>query len=385
MKNLSVLFLIALLFSCSRNEENKDSSSSNILEDLTFTVDTLVMDPGEDIFNLGMGIRSLNLSQDKKFLYYFENMPPKLLKVDLEKEILISKTDFEPEGPNGIGVFVGTIQVGPDGKLALLGNNGVYGVFDQNGTKIENLNNKPEGIDPNLAENNFSLYGNSIYDWENEKIYSWPVDTEFKSSSQKPGLITIDLASNSAKIIEAPEMEIVDKYSIVFEQNGSFRVSPQEVQLSEHDSKILISCSAMCDFYEFDPATEEIKFIQIDHHLVPNKLTGEINNRPESEEGFMDEMAKVNAQIYYQKLHWDPKRQIFLRLAQKVFMPKTPDEEYKFEYFLLAYDKEFNLLGETKLDQKERIDYNVFFKDGKLWSYVNVEDDLGFAVFTFDF
>lgn len=381
MKNLSVLFLIALLFSCSGNEENKDSSPSNILEGLTITVDTLVMDPGEDIFNLGMGIRSLDLSQDKKFLYYFENMPPKLLKVDLEKKSLISKTEFKSEGPNGIGVFVGTIQVGPDGKLALLGNNGVYGVFDQNGTKLEKLNNKPAGIDPNLAENNFNLYGNAIYDWENRKIFSWPLENDF----EKSGLVTIDLASNTAKIIEAPEMEIVDQYSIVFEQNGSFSTSPQQVQLTQHNGKILISCSAMGDLYEFDPVTEELKFIEINHHLVPNRLSGEINNRPNSEESFMVEMAKVNEQIHYRQPHWDSERKIFLRLATKVFKTKTPEEKNRYEYFLLAYDQNFKLLGETKLDLKERIDYNVFFKDGKLWSYVNVEDDLGFAVFTFNF
>ena len=381
MKNLIPFSIIMLLFSCAEKGGKESSSTNNILEDLTFTVDTVVIDPGEDIFNLSMGIRSLDLSPDDEFLFYFENMPPKLLKVDLKNKRLISKTEFQAEGPNGIGSFVGTIQVGPDEKLALLGNNGVYGVFDQNGTKIENLNNKPEGIDPNLAENNFNLYNNSIYDWENRKIYSWPTENE----TEKSGLVIIDLASNSAKIIETPELEIVHQYSIIFEQNGSFRVSPQQVKLTQYDGKILISCSAMGDLYEFNPVTEEIRFIQIDHQLVPNRLSGEINNRPNSEESFMDEMAKVNAQIYYQQPNWDKERELFIRLAQKIYMPETPDEKYKYEYFLLAYDKDFNLLGETILDLDKRIDYTVFFKDGKLWSYVNVEDDLGFAVFTFDF
>ncbi len=384
MNKLFSISLLILIASCgSKESENKEAV--NILENLTFSVDTVVMDPGEDIFNLSMGIRSLDLSPDKEFLYYFENMPPKLLKVDLAKRALVSKTDFESEGPDGVGVFVGTIQVGPEDKLVLLGNNGAFGVFDINGTKIKDLKTKPEGLDPNLAENFFSLYGNSIYDWENDKIYSWPVETEIESSGQKLGLISINLKSNSAKIIEAPEMEIVNRFSIILEENGSFRVSPQEVHLTQHEGKILISCSAMGDFYVYDPKTDEIKFIQIDHHLVPNSLTGEINNRPTSEESFNEEMAKVNSQIYFQKLNWDSDRNLYLRLAQKVFMPKTPEEEFSFEYFLLAYDPDFNLLGETKLDLEERIDYNVFFKDGKLWSYVNVEDELGFAVFTFDY
>jgi hypothetical protein len=40
-------------------------------------------------------------------------------------------------------------------------------------------------------------------------------------------------------------------------------------------------------------------------------------------------------------------------------------------------------LGEAEF----KIDPNgfKFFKDGKLWSYVNVEDELGFAVMEFKF
>ncbi|EAZ81735.1 DUF4221 domain-containing protein [Algoriphagus machipongonensis] len=384
MKKLFSITLLILFASCGA-KESENEEPANLLENLTYSVDTVVMDPGEDIFNLSMGIRSLDLSPDNKFLYYFENMPPKLLKVDLDKRSLVSKTEFESEGPNGVGVFVGTIQVGPEEKLVLLGNNASYGVFDMNGTKIKDLKTKPEGLDPNLAENFFNLYGNSIYDWENDKIFSWPVEREMESAGQKEGLVSIDLKSKSAKIIEVPEMEIVKKYSILFEENGASQGSPQEVYLTQHEGKILISCSAMGDFYVYDPKTDETKFIQIDHQLVPNRLTGEINNRPASQESFNEEMAKVNSQIYFQNLKWDPSREMYLRFARKVFMPKTPEEEFTFEYFLLAYDPEFNLLGETKLDLEERIDYHVFFKDDKLYSYVNVNDDLGFAVISFDF
>lgn len=379
MKKLLTISVLAILVACSeKNSEAPDRV--NILENLSFSVDTVVMDSGEDIFNLGMGIRSLDLSPDKEFLYYFENMPPKLLKVDLNNKKLVSKVEFEVEGPNGIGGFVGNINVGLDEKLILLGNGG-FGIYDESGTKLEDLKIKPKGIDANLAGNYFNLYGNILYDWEGEKIYSWPLEREPESL----GFIRIDLKSDSAKIFETPEMEIVEKYSILLEENGSFRASPQEVFLAWHENKILITCSAMGDFYEFDPKTEETRFIKIDHHVIPNRLTGKIENKPVSVESFMSEMAKVNSQIYYQKLNWDQKGKMFLRLAQKVSMPKTPDEKYAFEYYLLAYDKEFNLMGETKLELKDRIDYNAFFKDGKLYSYVNVEDELGFAVFTFNF
>jgi hypothetical protein len=43
------------------------------------------------------------------------------------------------------------------------------------------------------------------------------------------------------------------------------------------------------------------------------------------------------------------------------------------------------LVGETLVNDLKSIPESAFFKDGKLWSYVNVDDELGFAVFTFDF
>jgi hypothetical protein len=42
-------------------------------------------------------------------------------------------------------------------------------------------------------------------------------------------------------------------------------------------------------------------------------------------------------------------------------------------------------LGEIYLPELKKVPDYPFFKDGKLWSYVNVDDELGFAVFTFDF
>ncbi len=54
-----------------------------------------------------------------------------------------------------------------------------------------------------------------------------------------------------------------------------------------------------------------------------------------------------------------------------------------FKNVLTVFDENLNQLGETivPVDPFSK----KFFKDGKLWSYVNVEDELGFAVFTFDF
>lgn len=54
-----------------------------------------------------------------------------------------------------------------------------------------------------------------------------------------------------------------------------------------------------------------------------------------------------------------------------------------FKNVLTVFDENLNQLGEiaVSVDPFSK----KFFKDGKLWSYVNVDDELGFAVFSFNF
>jgi hypothetical protein len=61
------------------------------------------------------------------------------------------------------------------------------------------------------------------------------------------------------------------------------------------------------------------------------------------------------------------------------------EDSFESKVYLFAYDADLNLLGETLLENLTSTPRFYFFKDGKLWSYANVNDELGFAVFTFDF
>lgn len=379
MKKLLTIPLLALLAACG-GKDIESTEQKNILENLTYSVDTVVVDPGDELFNMGSGFRSQDLSEDQKRLFYFENRPVKLVEVDLENLKLVSKTDFEKEGPNGIGNLVINLQLGPEDQIFALGFSEV-GLFDKQGKKHESLKIKPTGIDSNLAEDFIALYGNSIYDFNRKQFFSWP-NPEFIEGSN---LYRIDVASESAEKIPAPEMEIIEKYIIKVSLDGNTMVFPPTVDLLFHEGKVLISCTAMSSIYEFDQESNSMKFIEVSHELVPNVLTGEINNNVSSEKDFLEEQKKVVSQISYMKPFWDTTRNMFLRLGMKAFMGENRDDPETYEFYLFAYDQEFNVVGETRLEGMKKHIPLHFFKGGKLWAFVNVDDSLGFAVFTFDF
>jgi len=89
--------------------------------------------------------------------------------------------------------------------------------------------------------------------------------------------------------------------------------------------------------------------------------------------------------VNFSGLVWDETSQHYYRFSRK---PLAMDDSFGIngsQVFLYAYDQEFNLIGEKELTEISKVPEYSFFKDGKLWSYVNVEDELGFAVFTFNF
>ncbi|WP_144606050.1 DUF4221 family protein [Algoriphagus algorifonticola] len=376
-KQLLFLLFASIIFSC-QEKSSENMEQSNILEKLSFTVDTILVDSGDELLNLGFGIRTFDLNDNSFF--FFENSPPALVEVDLEAMTLTQKTEFETEGPDGVGNFVAQVSIGPNEEVYVLGVPQI-GIYDKSGKKQKNLKVTPKGIDSQLAENFFSLYGNSIYDFKRNLFYSWPTGEEINN----PELVIIDVKNQTARTVALPEMEIVRKYTLLANENGNYMSSGQPVYLFNHQNKLLISTSAMGDFYEYDPDADSLRLIKVTHQMIPNRLSGEVTQNLTTEKAFRQEMAKINSQIIYQKLMWDSKKNLFFRLASQVKMGETRNDPNEYTYYLLAYNKDYELVGESKLNGVTDFIRGYFFKDGKLWSYVNVNDELGFAVMDFKF
>jgi hypothetical protein len=110
MKKLLPLLSLILLAACGEKGSSESSESGNILENLTYTLDTLVVDPGEEIIDLSGGLRLSNLSDDKSKLYLYTQKEHQIAIINLDKLELEEFLPFEVEGPNGIGQYVGTMQ-----------------------------------------------------------------------------------------------------------------------------------------------------------------------------------------------------------------------------------------------------------------------------------
>jgi len=379
MKKLLTISILALLAACG-GKESESTEQKNILENLTYTVDTLVVDPGEEIIDLSGGLRLSNLSDDKSKLYLFTQKEHQIAIVNLDQLELEEFLPFEVEGPNGIGQYVGTMQK-LDGEKFMFSSFQTSGIYDRNGVKIEDLKLKPtdfEGVDiEGDGPMNYKLMQSANGKW----LFSLPGD--FMEGSRD--LAVLDPANSSGKILDIPAMDKASEFRIILQSTEMMSIYVEDVNLQEFDGQVFISTSVTSDIYRYDYKQDSLQLFTFPHQLVPPAKTGAIKNKVSSEDEWRSEMEKASSQIGFEKLLWDDSSNRFFRFGRKL-LPKENDEApTKAEVYLFAYDANLKLIGEKFLEDVDQIPSYPFFKDGKLYSYVNVEDELGFAVFTFNF
>lgn len=383
MKRLLTISFLALLFACGSKEPDS-TEQKNILENLTYTVDTVVVDSGDDIFVIPYGLGGIGFTQNKERLWFFENDPLNLVQVDLKELKLVSKTEFQKEGPNGIGAYITDFQMGPSDELAIQSYVS-YAKFNTAGELTENLKVVPEGIDSELANDYQKLYQRAFYDFEKKRIYTQP----YKEGNGAKQLFVIDPQSKKVTAVPIPKMKAVSDFSRTHVEesdgNGMIYFFNAFDYIEKENGQLLISAAPMSGFYRMDPKTDRVEFIAIQHKTVPNEWNITLMDAYNDAFAFEEDKRKVNEQLNYMEIKWDENREMYLRLGKKTFLGENRGDPSTFEVYLFAYDEDFNVLGETKIEMLGQVPVNYFWKDGKLWSYVNVDDELGFSVFTFNF
>ena len=84
MKNFFHVLIFLIFASCSNNDRKEVSNYSS----LSFSTDTVIVNPGDDIINLANGIWFSALGRDNSILYNFSQETSQLEIIDLSSLVL---------------------------------------------------------------------------------------------------------------------------------------------------------------------------------------------------------------------------------------------------------------------------------------------------------
>lgn len=382
MKKLIPFLVLILLASCGEigSSEKSASNSKNVLEEFTFSIDTLMVNPGEEIINLARGIGRSGLSQDKSTMYLLDDAGGLIDVIDLEGMKLKEKLPMEKDGPNGIGHNLFTMQALPDGNFVLAGFNSA-GIFTPSGEKIKDLKFTAKDIEGIDLDDDMALTNSMKMSSDGKHLFALP--SSFNKNVIQ--LVTLNPDTKTGKMLNVPAMDKTSAFRITLKSDMAMMIYMEQIYLQEFEGNMYISNSAASEVYRYDYNKGTLQLFTFPYKIIPTEKTGIVKNQVSSQKEFDAEMAKLSDQIGFEQLMWDDQRKMFFRFARKYYTNEEKQGPYPADVYLLAYDADLNLVGEKELDELDKVPSSAFFKDGKLWSYVNVEDELGFAVFSFDF
>ncbi|NVK51148.1 MAG: DUF4221 family protein [Cyclobacteriaceae bacterium] len=384
MKKIIPLFSLALFFACGNsdtqeaNPSESQSYTENQLENLQITMDTVKVDVGEEIIN-ATAYFGFGLSPDKTRIYFADGMNTEVHGYNLPEMKLEQRIVFEKDGPNRAPDFINFFQVLPNEEF-MLANYAIQAIFNSRAEKILDINAQPEeyeGLDESLS----SLYGFLHVSPDKKLAISRPLEYGKESVI----LVLMDLENKTGQILPLPGLEITKKFRASFSQGGGTTTMGDNLVIQEVRDQLVIYSASTADIYTYDWNSKELKLIEFEHQLVPNQKSGDFPTEAGSREELTEIAQQIRNQVSFMGFLWDDSRQQYFRFANKQNGLLETGEPRKSDWYLFSYDENFNLLGETELENLSNFFYQSFFYKGKIYNYLPVDEDPGFVIMTLDF
>jgi len=349
--------------------------------ELAFDLDTVMIDPVNEMLHLNAGLRMAALDAERNYLYNFNPSDYTIEKINLNSRKLEAKLAFEKEGPDGVGDMVFRMDLLPDESVAFMGYTKAA-VFNLKGKKL---------VEFPIAEVNFE--GDPLGDGERFEF----LNTYLFESTKMVGLIRNSkegsfsmgmLSSNFRHLKKVPvPLDALENFRFVLSSPSMVKMSFPSANVFEHKGNYLISNEVFNTILLYDTDLDSLKEINYQPMLTEDRKKGRYTQETEAEEEFNQETQNVRKEISFMAPVWDEKNHRFYRFSHQAVNTgntATGEEAYKSTVYLTVFDAEFNVIAESLVEDITNPPGFHFVKDGKIWMYVNVEDELGFVRLGFD-
>ncbi|WP_162343247.1 DUF4221 family protein [Cyclobacterium salsum] len=377
MKYSFIFGLSLALAACQSSENQSDSGDQFDLQ-----MDTVMIHPGEEILFLNSGLYHAKLTPDKKYLYNFNYQEYSIEKIDLDELKFVSKITLDKEGPNGLGAYFRSLELIGEDRF-LFCSYGQDNIINDQGKKLEQFELAKMGADDERLEERDNILAPLSIDGKAERFAGMVTNWEKKTAK----LVLIDREQNQITSFVTPEIEKASKFEIML-NDGESRMGLGTYRFGKvENGKLIFGTGVGHELYVLDPEAEEFRLVRYASELLPPEKSGEYPAEVSSQSEMRVIHEKIQSDINFAAPVWDEKKQVYYRLAFRMeFDDSQPIPEGRFmretsgaTVFLTVLDKDFNPVSEGQLTAMNKYPPFYFAKDGKLWLFENLEDEMGFV------
>jgi len=134
----------------------------------------------------------------------------------------------------------------------------------------------------------------------------------------------------------------------------------------------------------YDSEIDSLYIKSYNIQLTANRKEKEYKKEHETIEELEAEQRRLKQEINFMDPFWDEKRQLFYRFSYEELPPSPAGGGIKANVYLTVLDPELNQIGEARVSQLAKRQGRHFVKDGKIWIYENMDDEMAFVRLGFD-
>ena len=360
--------VLAVLASCGTKENIENTEESSI--DFSYTIDTVIVDAGDHFFFLNWGLSLSDVSPDRKYLYNLNPDSYLLEIVDLEGLKLKKTVQLEKEGPDGVGNdYYQKIQALKNGNICLFGQYKIN-IVTEEGRLVNTIE-----FDQIKLEANERIGNNSVLSDDGKLFASTLVNEEYKKPAK--GIVVIDLATDSINYIPMKLFQELKQFEIIQQVGNAPGIyTGESTNLSFIDDHLIISSSAYNEVYEYNLNSDSLSHFSFKSSLTDNEKIRNFPNEVSSSKESADAEKAKNEQVSFQAFFKIPEQNIFWRVSTD--KDRMIADSVVFKQVVTFFDADFKMLKEQEL-KNFHSSRKPFFKDGMLYSFLNIEDEMAFV------
>ena len=375
MKYLAIPIICILLFSCGGGDSDKTEQNSKYA-DFSISMDTVVVDSGNEILMAATSSGEQFVNSDLTRLYFWDMQSFNIEVIDLEALTLLEKRPYERDGPNSVGQYPYETMLIGDQKIAFINWNQVN-IGDMKGQILQNIKLREDWMKKGVNEKEslsalgFSKSGDLMY---------CGINNFFSKSNSN--IVVVDLEQEQTQIITLEAFQKRENFRVTFSKStGEYMevyADVPKLEIISHKDQLIFWCDAFNAIYRYDPQSAELTLHEINNSLFPNEKSGTYSNDPDTIEEMQETTKKLKEEVLFSKPFWDDSNNIFYRFAS-FNLPTVGDEKVKSKVFISIINEKFEVIGEQEISEMiNRAPEALFVKDGLIYSYLNVDDELGF-------
>lgn len=384
MKQLLFFFLVFLFLAACGTGGSSDGNGQ--APDLEFTLDTVQIDAKGEILFLNNSLRFAALSADKQYLYNLNSQTYTIEQIDLDNLALQALLSFEKEGPDGIGPYMFGMRLVGEDKFLMSGY-GNHALFDSSGKKLADVG--PETVPAYASE---TEEGNVLFPVRLPETRSAYAGVYIIPGEREPQLMFWDTEEQTYRKERNPLLEKSIQYQTDFDDGTTALFVSGGEYLEVVNDKVLLVLNASSDLYIREPGQEEFHKRTFESGWLPREKETVFPEKINDRALFQELYKKATEEISYNKPIWDESRKVYFRFSyrQEYGVANTSPSDGLFprptgaSVYLTIYDADFNLLRETAVPELDQPPAYHFAKDGKIWIFENLEDEMRFVRLSFD-